>query len=231
MCIRDRSYPIGQATPDGSFLVQTQLPDGRMSIIVDPGAWTNLAGGRWVRGMAVKAAQHNKMPDQVKLNKPLDVQGVGHGTQSAQWAARMPIAVTDREGQTKEQTFEVPTLEGEGGADVPALLGLRSMRAKNAILEMAPGKECLTFPGEGGYKIDWSPGTVHLPLTVAPSGHYVIPCDSYAQLNQTQGGLTEERTVLLAQIEEWLSNTGTATSSATPGRTPPPPPPPPRSRH
>ncbi len=88
------------------------------------------------------------------------------------------------------------------------------MRGKEAVLEMAPGKECLTFPGSGGYTIDWSPGTVHIPLEVAPSGHYVIPCDQYGNLpRREEGGLVEERTVLLADIDAY--------------RQPVPPPPPP----
>ena len=194
-----------------------------MGIIVDPGAWTNLAGGKWVRQLAAKANSHNKQPTQVRLHKPLDVQGVGQGTQTARWAAHMPIAIANGEGSTIEHTFEVPTLEGEGGSDVPALLGLRSMRSKSAILEMGEGKERLTFPGEGGYTIEWSPGTMHIPLEVAPSGHYVIPCDSYENIQQQTGGLEEERTVLLAHISEWMN-------ASQPTRTPPPPPPVPRSR-
>jgi hypothetical protein len=127
----------------------------------------------------------------------------------------MPIAVRNQEGNYIEQIFEVPTLEGEDGADVPALLGLRSMRAKESVMEMAPGKECLTFPGPGGYTIDWSPGTIQIPLEVAPSGHYVIPCDSYDLLPKEKGGLVEEKTVLLADLDDYRK-------SSTP--TPPAPP-------
>ena len=196
--------PIGQgcAGQERTFLVQTQLPDGRMSIIVDPGAWTNLAGGKWVRQLQEKAIKAGHTPKAVKLAKPLEVQGVGKGTQSAIWNTQMPIAISNDMGKFIPQVFEVPTLEGEDGADVPALLGLRSMRGKSAVLEMAPGKECLTFPGEGGYKIEWSPGTQHYPLTVAPSGHYVIPCDSFHKLSKPSGGLVEEKTVLHAWLEE-----------------------------
>ena len=219
----NRYLPVGRCTPDGSFLVQTQLPDGRMAIIVDPGAWTNLAGGKWVRDLCRRAKTHAKEAKQEKLHRPLEVQGVGRGTQSANWTTKIPIAVLNKEGTFIEQIFEVPTLEGEDGADVPALLGLRSMRAKDAVLEMAGGKECLTFPGPGGYTIEWSPGTVHLPLEVAPSGHYVIPCDGYANLSQPEaGGLVEEQTVLMADLDEYRAH-GTPWS--------PPPPPPPPSRH
>ena len=108
-------------------------------------------------------------------------------------------------GTYKEQVFEVPTLEGESGKDVPALLGLRSMRSKDAVLEMAPGRERLTFPGPGGYTINWPPGTEHFPLEVAPSGHYVIPGDSYEKCQDVeQGGVVQPKTVLhsMEQIQD-----------------------------
>ena len=37
----------------------------------------------------------------------------------------------------------------------------------------------MAFPGKGGYKIEWSEGTKLLPLETSPSGHLVIPCDSF----------------------------------------------------
>ena len=189
------------------------------SIIVDPGAWTNLVGGRWARALAHRAEQYHQKCKQELMRKPLEVQGVGRGTQSAKWMAKMPIAVLNKDGVAMPQIFEVPTLEGEDGADIPALLGLKSLRGKNAVMEMEPGKECLTFPGPGGYTIEWSPGTVQIPLEVAPSGHYVIPCDAYGKLPQKSGGLVEEKTVLMAGVDEYLI--------------PPPPAPPsvPRARY
>ena len=77
-------------------------------------------------------------------------------------------------------------MEGTGDS-LPALLGLRSMREKQAVLEMTPGKERLTFPGPGGYSITWSPGTQHIPLVCPPSGHLVIPCDDFDNLTTPSG--------------------------------------------
>ena len=166
---------------------------------------------------------HKLKPIQEKLSRPLEVQGVGRGTQSAKWATKVPISVLEGADKYVQQVFEVPTLEGEDGADVPALLGLRSMRSKNAVLEMSPGKEMLTFPGPGGYKIEWSPGTVHIPLTVAPSGHYVIPCDSYEKLSPQQGGLATETTVLLAELDEYRAHEASVPQPKQPPAPPPPP--------
>jgi hypothetical protein len=148
--------------------------------------------------MAKKCQDSKREPIQEKMIKPLEVQGVGAGTQKAVWKIKMPIAVTEdsEDGPTMEHIFEVPTLEGDVGQEVPALLGLRSMRGKQAVLQMQEGKEMLSFPGDGGYTIEWSPGTQHIPLTVAPSGHYVIPCDSYEKIVAKQGGLPASSTVL-----------------------------------
>ena len=58
----------------------------------------------------------------------------------------------------------------------------------------------LTFPGPGGYRIDWSPGTVHFPLRQAPSGHLVIPCDSFNDVPKETGGIRTEGIALLASM-------------------------------
>ena len=133
----------------------------------------------------------------------------------------MPIAVKDQEGKHVENTFEVPALEGQDGAAVPALLGMRSMRRKKAVLQMEAGKEMLTFPGDGGYTIEWSPGTVHIPLSIAPSGHYVIPCDQFGQIKTQTGGLVSKKTILHSMADqtddedEPKSRPSTASSSAS----------------
>ena len=53
------------------------------------------------------------------------------------------------------------------------------MTEKDAVLLLRNGKRCMAFPGKGGYKITWSAGTRLLPLETSPSGHLVIPCDSF----------------------------------------------------
>ena len=129
-------YPIFKKNDQtASYLVKTELPDGRLSIIVDPGAWTNLAGGNWIRNMKDRALKNGRKHAQTQLQKPLEVQGVGQGIQKAIWNVHMPIAVKDQDGKHVENTFEVPALEGQDGASVPALLGMRSMRRKKAVLD------------------------------------------------------------------------------------------------
>ena len=165
-------------------------------------------GGKLARKMAQAAVDAGFKPTQHKMSRPLVLQGVGNGTQSAEWEIRLPIAVNSGDS-TELHVFESPTVEGTG-EDLPALLGLRSIRDKDGVLENAAGTERLSFPGPGGYKIEWSPGTIHLPLTPAPSGHLVIPCDNYANI-VSQGGLPPARTTLHA-----TSSTARSTSTASP---------------
>ena len=61
------------------------------------------------------------------------------------------------------------------------------MKGKQGVLEMSEGKERLTFPGPGGYKIEWSPGTLYIPLVAAPSGHLIMPCGDFDKVSTSSG--------------------------------------------
>jgi len=215
-------WPAPGAQPEHYYHAATQLPDGRLSIIVDPGAWTNLAGKKWANAQATRAIRAGLMPNQTKMERPLSVQGVGNGFQHAVWQAMLPIACrNDDDGNSKLHRFEVPTLEGSGG-DVPALLGLRSISAKQGVLETKTGSERLSFPGPGGYKIEWSPGTEHFALEKAPSGHLVIPCDGFADVQTSTGGLPPATVTMHANLgnpEEMASSSSSGTNRQEPSGT------------
>ena len=181
------------------------LPDGRLSIIVDPGAYTNLCGKVWARAQSRKAQNEGHRPKQEKMKQPLGVSGVGDGAQRCEWQAQVPIAIPGEYSdgqQTVVHTFESPIVEGSG-ENLPALLGLKSMASKNAILEMTPGKECLIFPGAGGYEIKLAPGYTRIPLLKAPSGHLVIPTDHFDTVaSSSSGGLPSQHMTLHARLDE-----------------------------
>ena len=93
----------------------------------------------------------------------------------------MPIAVKYGDQPVSLQPYKANIAEGSGKY-LPAILGSDSMRGKEAVLILKKGKEMIVFPGKGGHKIQWSPGTKLLPMIDAPSGHLVIPCDHFDQL-------------------------------------------------
>ena len=78
----------------------TQLQDGRLSMIVDPGAWSNLIGAKLASALVSRAITHKealepKRVNQLKLQKPLEVAGVGKGSQRCEYEMLCPIALTD----------------------------------------------------------------------------------------------------------------------------------------
>ena len=175
------------------FEENMKLSDGRQGLLVDPGALSNLVGESWAIEMAKKALNLGYKPNQVKLERPLKVAGVGNGTNTAEWEVRLPIA-TDSQGEgTKLSEFRASSVGGTG-KDLPALLGLKSMSKQCGVLEMSEGSEYLTFPGPGGYQVEWSPGTRRYKLERATSGHLMLPCDSFNQVANNQGGLEEIKT-------------------------------------
>ena len=63
-------------------------------------------------------------------------------------------------------------------SDVPALLGLESLRNNNAILECGPGRLHLCGPG-GNRPLVLPAGTRSYQLELTPSGHWLLPCSRF----------------------------------------------------
>ena len=198
------------------FHGNTGLADGRQGLLIDPGAWSNLAGEIWIQKMARKALDAGLKVGQNKLDKPLNVAGVGNGTNNAQWETQVPIALNNADGNVTMHAYNAPTVGGEGKG-LPALLGLQSMSRQNSVLEMAPGQEFLTLPGPGGYTINWSPGTTRHKLEKAPSGHLILPCDEYHKVDKNPGGLGNPMTTYLGvkvKAPKTTCEIGTQTNNA-----------------
>ena len=179
------------------YLASTDLPGGRLGVIVDTGAWTNLWGLHFAQRLAYKAQQAALQPKEERLRTPLYVAGVGNGSQQANWELNIPIATTNRDGTTTQHSMRAPAVEGDG-RELPALLGLRSMQASDGVVETGVRQKRLTYPGPGGYEITWAPGAVHFDLESAPSGHLLIPVDNYDKLAPAAGGLQQRQLSLLA---------------------------------
>ena len=218
----DNSYATAQSQTDGSGVVlpwwptqgqqpepyyhaSVQLPDGRLALVVDVGAWTNLTGSKFAREQASRAAAAGRKPSASKLAKPLRVQGVGSGTPETTWQCELPIAIPDGSGRAFDHIYTAPTLQG-AGEDLPALLGMKTITEHEGVLECGRGKERLTFPGPGGYTINWALGALHMPLERAPSGHVVIPCDDFASVASSSTGLPSRTLQLHATESQPLSS-------------------------
>ena len=99
------------------------------------------------------------------LVKPMNVEGVGSGAQSATTATKVDIGVNGETG-----TYTAPVIPD---SDLPPLLGLKTLREHKTILDMSGPVPELIFLGPGGYKLQLSPGSTRLPLKISPSGHLI----------------------------------------------------------
>ena len=170
----------------GAYHTSTQLTDGRLSIIVDPGAWTNLVAQVLARKVAQRALANGFEPRQAQMDQTLQVAGVGRGTQDCHWKMEVPIAIP-QDGKAKLHRLSSPIVEGTG-ANLPGLLGLDSIQRNRGILDTGERKR-LIFPGPGEIQMILPPGTIQIPFEKAPSGHLVMVIDAYEQLKPAKGGL------------------------------------------
>ena len=112
------------------YHIRTQLPDGRPSLIIDPGSVGNLCGDRWAKTVAQAAARSGKNPSYEKRTKPLNVSGVGHGSQSAPFDCKLPISLKHVDSQAVSSgTVTTPAV---ANSDLPGLLGLTALRKNKA---------------------------------------------------------------------------------------------------
>ena len=164
---------------------KTKLPDGKLSMLVDLGSRINIIGENTEREFSLEAERHGHTTVYEKRKHRLNVNGVGSGSAPCDEEARLPIAVKFEDKAATMDEFKANIAKGSG-VDLPAILGSQSMQDKDAVIPLRKGKEMIVFPGPGGYKIEWSPGSQLLPMVPSPSGHLVIPCDKYAEVDKNK---------------------------------------------
>ncbi len=167
-------------------VTKTKIP-GRNSLLVDLGSKINAIGKETEREFAAAGQENGFETTYVPRRNRLYVNGVGAGAAKCDYEAIAPIAVKFAEHEATKETFQANITEGVD-ENLPAILGLDSMQEKDSVIILRKGKEIMAFPGPGGYKIEWSPGTKLLPMVHAPSGHLVIPCDRFKELPKGSAG-------------------------------------------
>ncbi|CAE7415795.1 unnamed protein product [Symbiodinium sp. CCMP2592] len=158
---------MAQTACAGMYHLRTRIA-GKVGLLVDPGAHDNLIGGNTSQLLAEQCAT---TASQGTLSKTLSVAGVGSGGQSTDVTHRVDLSVHDEiTGDSVKCAFTAPVIEG---SDLPPLLGLKSLRRMNAVVDC--GQQLLVLPGPGGLKHEYPPGTVALKLELSPSGHLILP--------------------------------------------------------
>ena len=160
---------------------RTKLPGGKHSLLVDLGSRINVIGKNTEKEFADKSTANGLETTYIPRQQRLYINGVGTDSARCDHEAVIPIAVKFEEQEATKESYRANIADG-CGENLPAILGSESMQEKDSVLILRKGKELIAFPGPGGYKIEWSPGTKLLPMVPAPSGHLVIPCDRFAEL-------------------------------------------------
>ena len=161
-------------------ITKTKLPYGN-SLLVDLGSKVNVVGQNTQKELTSKSDAHDLETEYLQRDQRLNLNGVGTDSAPCDYEAIIPIAVKFEEQAATLESYRANIATG-CGANLPAILGALSMQEKDSVLILRPGKELIAFPGPGGYKIEWSPGTKLLPMVPSPSGHLVIPCDRFKEL-------------------------------------------------
>ena len=180
--------------------VKTRLK-GKTAVLVDVGAVGNLAGSEWARELATKALKTGRKPKEEPRTRGLKVAGVGTGSQTCHYDVHLPCAIPLADGGVLKCTFTTPTVPN---STLPALLGLQSLKNSRAIIDTNDSKVYFLGPGDYDLMKGLPPGTKQIQCEHAPSGHMMMPVDSYDELDklERQGGLTIEETVLPVKAQE-----------------------------
>ena len=154
----------------------TELPDGRIGALIDPGSKGNGAGEKWIMKMIERCEKMGISPEIVKRAYPLDLNGVGDNTQRCTHDVGFPTAIQGRRGMIGGN-IRMPWIPQP---DVPCLLGLDSMADLEAILDI--GGRRLIIPGKSGVKIILGEDSEEIKLYPSPSGHLIMPIDLFEKM-------------------------------------------------
>ena len=141
-------------------------------LLVDVGAIGNLCGSEFFNRVTARALKFGQSSTTQKLQRTLEVEGVGKESEKTQEAGVMPICLSD--GRTG--TFTAPVIPN---SELPALLGLNTLHEQRAVIDCFNRQ--IVFIGPGGYQLKASPGSRTYKLHAAETGHLLLPCDCWEQ--------------------------------------------------
>ena len=176
----EETFTCGRAHATCVYHVNTRLEDGRVDLLIDPGSVGNLCGDKWARELATLSAKYGQDPKFRRREKPLQVSGVGVGSQ--QCVNDYILLVALQANNMKPSVGSVYRSPAVQNSELPGLLGLSSLRDLRVVLDL--NKLTLHFCGPGYYDLSKQlpPGTDSYPLEIAPSGHLLLPCSNFEQL-------------------------------------------------
>ena len=171
--------------PEGHYLNKLTLDEGEIGLLPDTGAHDGLCGSVWAVQQANLCRRAGKAFNQKLMAKPRSVQGVGNGSQTAQYEVSLTAGLQDTSGNLYEEVYTAPCLENSA---VPGLMGIQSLERNDALIRCKTGE--IWFLGRGGAKIEPSPGSRHFQMRKARSGHWLLPISKFGSNGAKSAGIT-----------------------------------------
>ena len=154
-------------------------PEGEPMILPDTGAKDGLCGERWAIHAGQWAQARGHKATVFQLQKSRLVHGVGAGSQTAYEGIVVPIGMEDTAGKHHLCAYRAAVIRK---SDVPALLGIDSLRKMNAIIRCNTGE--MWFLDDAGCDIRPKGNHVHLQMKKGRSGHWYLPVGRFSSAMQ-----------------------------------------------
>ena len=204
----DVAFPCG-FDPAGTaemscFHAQARLAGDQEAVLVDTGAKRGLSGDQWVARVEALARPHGHHVQRRDLPKPMEVRGVGKGSQDITTQAVVPGVLEDGD----DMDFTTAVIPE---SPLPALLGLDSLERLNGIVDtrvphrkLYLGEDVQVVPG---------PKTKVLQLYPAQSGHLMMPITHYG-LRQSAEQPPQRKKKSIAFLEDSAPASAPASAAA-----------------
>ena len=176
-------WPVPEASKAdkaGSFHVNTHRTEsGQLGLLVDPGSYGNLVGEHWIQDVTRVAGENGYQTSTAK-RAPLEVGGVGKGTQRCTQEITVPAALRSADGSMTKASFSAPMIPS---SSCPALLGLKSLIEHRAVLDLSE-QRLILLPRDT--PIEAPPGSEVYALERSSTGHLLLPIDDFNSLTSAQ---------------------------------------------
>ena len=174
-----------------TFLIRTKIEGQyREGLLVDPGAHDNLIGNLTAKRfiVCIERAGLGHLVKWTQLKKPIPVSGVGNGAPVCEWQVELPI-VLEKNGIQSMSTFSAPVVGNDHApSSVPALWGVKSQVKHRTIVDLVNNQIHLCGPGK--VHIDAPAGSVCIAMEAAVSGHMLVPCTNYQNVDDRKPGIS-----------------------------------------
>ena len=103
---------------------------------MDPGSVGNLCGDKWAKEVAITASRHGHRPSYTKRPRPLQVSGVGNGSQQCNYDCQLPVSL--RQAGSDRTSLGELTIPAVQNSELPGLLGHTALRTNRAVWDFVP---------------------------------------------------------------------------------------------